>query len=133
MNKKSIGEKIVKLATVLAFASSALIPIYEIIAKRGIIFLANLHGPALCAALFAMGIMGRRYMNSCVHSRALRLAYPLVNGAIAALLSLSYSIRYIKYFMISPSILDFLYVLTLPVAVLFLVGVLMRGKPDQRS
>ena len=131
MNKHSIGEKFVTFSTVLGFALPLLILLYEIIDTQGIVFFNRLHRPALCTALLVRGIWGRKYTTSCTYKRNLRLTYPLIFASIAAFLALSYLIRYVRYFMISLSMLNFLYVLTLPVSVLFLVGILLRGNPGQ--
>jgi hypothetical protein len=133
MNKKSIGEKIVKLATVLSFVVSAVILLYKSLLTGGVFLIVDPHGVAVCIALLVTGFFGKRYMDALVYGREPQVKYPLISGAVSVLLSLTYFIRRISVFMLIPTVSGFLCLLTLPVSVLFLVGVLLRGKPDQQS
>ena len=133
MNKKSVGEKIVKLSAISAWVISALNLLDGIIFTGGIIFLVNPHAFAVCVALLVMGIVGWKSLKASFYERVSRPAYSLTSGSVAAVLSLLYLIRRMKYLLIFPSLTDILYMLTLPVAVLFLVGVLMRGKNGEES
>ena len=133
MNKQSVGEKIVKVAAISALAISALNLLDGIIFTGGIIFLVNPHAFAVCVSLLVMGIMGWKHLKASFYERAFRPTYSLISGSVAAVLSLLYLIRRMRYLLISPSLTGILYMLTLPVTILFLVGVLMRGKPGQQS
>jgi hypothetical protein len=133
MNKKSIGEKIVKLATILTFALSVVILLYKIITTKGAFLIIDPHGVAVCIALLVTGFFGKRYMDALIYGRESQTKYPLISGAVSVLLSLTYFIRRISVFLLIPTVGGFLNILTLPVSVLFLVGVLMRGNPGQRS
>ena len=133
MTKQSIGEKIVTVSAILAVALAALILTWEIVITKGAFFIVDFHGLGLCASLLGLGIMGRKFVDACMYARDLRLTYPLTCGGIAAFLSSTYVIRRISLFLLIPTVSGFLYILTLPVSVLFLVGVLLRGKPGQQS
>jgi hypothetical protein len=133
MNKKSIGEKIVKLATVLAFVVSAVILLYKSLLTGGVFLIVDPHGVAVCIALLVTGFFGKKYVDALIYGRESQTKYPLISGAVSVLLSLTYFIRRISVFMLIPTVSGFLCLLTLPVSVLFLVGVLLRGKPGQRS
>ncbi len=133
MNKHSIGEKIVKPATILTFALSVVILLYEIITTKGAFLVVDLHGVALCIALLVTGIVGRKYVDSLIYGCESQITYPLISGAVSVLLSLTYFIRRISVFMLIPTVSGFLYILTLPVTVLFLVGVLLRENPGKQS
>jgi hypothetical protein len=133
MNKKSIGEKIVKLATVLSFVVSAVILLYKSLLTGGVFLIVDPHGVAVCIALLVTGFFGKRYMDALIYGRESQTKYPLISGAVSVLLSLTYFIRRISVFMLIPTVSGFLCLLTLPVSVLFLVGVLLRGKPGQQS
>ena len=133
MNKQSVGQKIVKVAAISALAISAMNLLDGIIFTGGIIFLVNPHAFAVCVSLLVMGIMGWKHLKASFYERASRPTYSLISGAVAAVLSLLYLIRRMRYLLISLSLTDILYMLTLPVSILFLVGVLMRGKPGQQS
>jgi hypothetical protein len=133
MNKKSIGEKIVKLATVLAFVVSAVILLYKSLLTGGVFLIVDPHGVAVCIALLVTGFFGKRYMDALIYGRESQTKYPLISGAVSVLLSLTYFIRRISVFMLIPTLGGFLHILTLPVSVLFLVGILMRGNPGQQA
>ena len=133
MNKPAIGGKIVGLATVLSFVVSAVILLYKIITTKGAFLIVDPHGVAVCIALFVPGFFGKKYVDALVYGRESQTKYPLISGAVSVLLSLTYFIRRISVFMLIPTVSGFLCLLTLPVSVLFLVGVLLRGKPDQQS
>ena len=133
MNKKSIGEKIVKLATILTFALSAVILLYKSLLTGGVFLIVDPHGVAVCIALLVTGFFGKKYVDSLVYGRESQTKYPLISGAVSVLLSLTYFIRRISVFMLIPTVGGFLNILTLPVSVLFLVGVLMRGNPGQQA
>jgi hypothetical protein len=133
MNKKSIGEKIVGLATVLSFVVSAVILLYKSLLTGGVFLIVDPHGVAVCIALLVTGFFGKRYMDALIYGRESQTKYPLISGAVSVLLSLTYFIRRISVFMLIPTVSGFLCLLTLPVSVLFLVGVLLRGKPGQQS
>ena len=133
MNKQSIGEKIVKLATILTFALSVVILLYKIITTKGAFLIVDPHGVAVCIALLVTGFFGKKYVDALIYGRESQTKYPLISGAVSVLLSLTYFIRRISVFMLIPTVGGFLNILTLPVSVLFLVGVLLRGKPGQQS
>ena len=133
MNKPAIGGKIVGLATVLSFVVSAVILLYKIITTKGAFLIVDPHGVAVCIALFVTGFFGKKYVDALIYGRESQTKYPLISGAVSVLLSLTYFIRRISVFMLIPTVGGFLNILTLPVSVLFLVGVLLRGKPDQQS
>jgi hypothetical protein len=133
MNKKSIGEKIVKLATVLSFVVSVVILLYKSLLTGGVFLIVDPHGVAVCIALLVTGFFGKRYMDALIYGRESQTKYPLISGAVSVLLSLTYFIRRISVFMLIPTVSGFLCLLTLPVSVLFLVGVLLRGNPGQQS
>ena len=133
MNKQSIGEKILKISAISAVVISSLILLDGIIFTVGLIFVVNPHAFAVCVSLLVMGIMGWKHLKASFYERASRPTYSLVSGSVAAVLSLLYLIRRLEYLLISLSLTDILYMLTLPVSVLFLVGVLLRGKPEQQG
>ena len=133
MNKQSIGEKIVKLATILTFALSVVILLYKIITTKGAFLIIDPHGVAVCIALLVTGFFGKKYVDALIYGRESQTKYPLISGAVSVLLSLTYFIRRISVFMLIPTVSGFLCLLTLPVSVLFLVGVLLRGNPGQQS
>jgi hypothetical protein len=133
MNKKSIGEKIVGLATVLSFVVSVVILLYKSLLTGGAFLIIDPHGVAVCIALLVTGFFGKRYMDALIYGRESQTKYPLISGAVSVLLSLTYFIRRISVFMLIPTVSGFLCLLTLPVSVLFLVGVLLRGNPGQQS
>ena len=133
MNKPAIGGKIVGLATVLSFVVSAVILLNKIITTKGAFLIVDPHGVAVCIALFVTGFFGKKYVDALIYGRESQTKYPLISGAVSVLLSLTYFIRRISVFMLIPTVSGFLCLLTLPVSVLFLVGVLLRGKPDQQS
>ena len=88
---------------------------------------------ALCITLLVTSFFGKRYEDSLVYGREAQAKYPLISGAVSVLLSLTYFIRRISVFMLIPTVSGFLCLLTLPVSVLFLVGVLLRGNPGNHS
>ena len=133
MNKHSIGEKLIKFSAFSAFALSVIILVYKIITTKGAFLIVDPHGVALCIALLVTGFFGKKYVDSLVYGRESQVKYPLISGAVSVLLSLTYFIRRISVFMLIPTVGGFLNILTLPVSVLFLVGVLLRGKPGQQS
>ena len=133
MNKPAIGGKIVGLATVLSFVVSAVILLNKIITTKGAFLIVDPHGVAVCIALFVTGFFGKKYVDALIYGRESQTKYPLISGAVSVLLSLTYFIRRISVFMLIPTVSGFPCLLTLPVSVLFLVGVLLRGKPDQQS
>ena len=133
MNKHSIGEKLIKFSAFSAFALSVIILVYKIITTKGAFLIVDPHGVALCIALLVTGFFGKKYVDSLVYGREPQVKYPLISGAVSVLLSLTYFIRRISVFMLIPTVGGFLNILTLPVSVLFLVGVLLRGKPGQQS
>ncbi|MBE6651807.1 MAG: hypothetical protein E7610_00145 [Ruminococcaceae bacterium] len=133
MNKHSIGEKLIMLSAFSAFALSVIILVYKIITTKGAFLIVDPHGVALCIALLVTGFFGKKYVDSLVYGRESQVKYPLISGAVSVLLSLTYFIRRISVFMLIPTVSGFLCLLTLPVSVLFLVGVLLRGKPGQQS
>ena len=107
--------------------------LYKIITTKGAFVIVDPHGVALCIALLVTGFFGKKYVDSLVYGRESQVKYPLISGAVSVLLSLTYFIRRISVFMLIPTVGGFLNILTLPVSVLFLVGVLLRGKPGQQS
>ncbi len=133
MNKHSIGEKLIKFSAFSAFALSVIILVYKIITTKGAFLIVDLHGVALCIALLVTGFFGKKYVDSLIYGRESQITYPLISGAVSVLLSLTYFIRRISVFVLIPTVGGFLNILTLPVSVLFLVGVLLRGKPGQQS
>ena len=133
MKQHSIGVKIVKPATILTFALSVVILLYEIIITKGAFLIVDLHGVALCMALLVTGILGKKYVDLLVYGRESQMKYPLISGAVSVLLSLTYFIRRVSVFILIPTVSGFLYILTLPVTIAFLVGVFLRGKPGQHS
>ena len=133
MNKPAIGGKIVGLATVLSFVVSAVILLYKIITTKGAFLIVDPHGVAVCIALFVTGFFGKKYVDALIYGRESQTKYPLISGAVSVLLSLTYFIRRISVFMLIPTASGFLCLLTLPVSVLFLVGVLLRGNPGNHS
>lgn len=124
MDKHFVWKKIITLSAILAIVLSVLILIGEIIVRKGLSM--DIHALALCMALLGMGIVGRKYIDS-------RILYLLVGGIIATVLSLTYLIGYIEIFMAVPTALGSMYILTLPVTVLFTVVVILRGNPRRRS
>ena len=124
MDKHFVWKKIRTLSAILAIVLSVLILIGEIIVRKGLSM--DIHALALCMALLGMGIVGRKYIDS-------RILYLLVGGIIATVLSLTYLIGYIEIFMAVPTALGSMYILTLPVTVLFTVVVILRGNPRRRS
>ena len=133
MNKPAIGGKIVGLATVLSFVVSAVILLYKIITTKGAFLIVDPHGVAVCIALLVTGFFGKKYVDALIYGRESQTKYPLISGAVSVLLSLTYFIRRISVFMLIPTVSGFLCLLTLPVSVLFLVGVLLRGNPGNHS
>ena len=128
MGKPSVGEKILKISAVSAVVIAALILLDGILFTMGLIFVVNPHAFAVCVSLLVRGLMGWKHVKAGFYERASRPGYSLVSGAVAAVLSLLYLVRRLRYLLISLSFTDILYILTLPVAVLFLVGVLLRRK-----
>ncbi len=127
MNKRILGQKLMAVSGIVGVVISITILILNIV-SAGWRFhvLLNIPQIFLHIYLFAMGYFSRAY-------RDMKTRTLLICGLPGVLLSGYIFVSMISIFLLVPTLRAGLYLLTFPVTVLFLIGVLLLGNRENHS